>query len=44
MMEAVALYSFVLPVKTPRLMEESQYFGSEAHSALCGPRESGNMK
>lgn len=25
-------------------MEESQYFGSEACSALCGHKEFGNMK
>lgn len=43
-MEAVGLYSFFLPIKTPKLREESQYFGSEACSALCRHKESGNMK
>lgn len=43
-MEAVGLYSFFLPAKTPKLMEESQYFGNEACSAFCGHKESGNTK
>lgn len=43
-MEAVGLYSFFLPVKPPKLMEELQYCGSEACSALCEHKESGNMK